>query len=216
MHDGAAGGELLGFLLDALDARAADEGRSFFSRPGGGTKLGHDQFNAAVTLRSDPTSGRTPGSPWDGEGLPLAPVTWIDKGKLTALNYSRYWAKRQGKVPTGNHGTFVLEGGLATQAELLEGVKRGVLITRFWYTRWVDPQSVLITGLTRDGVFLVENGEVVAPVNNFRFNESPVTMLNNADALTKETVRVVDPGRDLRVPSLRTEGFNLASVSEAV
>jgi predicted Zn-dependent protease len=98
----------------------------------------------------------------------------------------------------------------------LRGVQRGVLITRFWYSRWVDPQSMLVTGLTRDGVFLVENGQVTAPVNNFRYNESPAKLLKNADALGAQTVLTPELGGHLRVPAIRTHDFNLASVSEAV
>src|SRR6185436_19409895 len=118
----------------------------------------------------------------------------------------------QGKKPTGGLSGWHLQGGTTPRAELIKGVKRGVLITRFWYLRMVDPQSVLVTGLTRDGVFLVENGEIVAPVNNFRFNESPVTMLKNLEALSPAEVAP----EGIRAPALRTGEFNLASISEAV
>jgi predicted Zn-dependent protease len=111
-------------------------------------------------------------------------------------------------------------GGSAVDIDdLVKGVKRGVLVTRFWYIRAVDPQTILYTGLTRDGVFLIENGEVAGPVNNFRFNESPVNLLKNADGLTRHTVRAVTPegrGGRYRVPAVRTHEFNLASVSDAV
>jgi predicted Zn-dependent protease len=209
----AAVGELLGFFSSSLDARSADEGRSFFSRPGGGTKLGEKLFADSVTLRSDPTDAGTPGAPFDGDGFPLAPTTWVDRGTLTNLSYSRYWARKQSRPPTGDHAVVQLSGGsAASQEELVRGVKRGLLITRFWYTRWVDHQSMLITGLTRDGVFLIEDGQITRPVNNFRFNESPVAMLRNVEAMTQKTVRA---GR-LRVPALRTAEFNLASRSDAV
>ncbi|HLL53994.1 MAG TPA: metallopeptidase TldD-related protein, partial [Myxococcaceae bacterium] len=211
----AAVGELLAFLTNSLGARPADEGRSFFARKGG-TRLGEKLFADGITLRSDPTSPALPSAPFDREGHRLEPITWVENGKLSALAYSRFWAAKQGKVPTGHHTSYLLEGGDATREGLLTGVKRGVLITRFWYTRWVDPQSMLITGLTRDGVFLIEDGKLAGPVNNFRFNESPVTMLANADALTKETVRVPGGQSPLRVPALRTHGFNLASVSDAI
>jgi predicted Zn-dependent protease len=209
----AAVSELLGFLTSALDARSADEGRSFFSRPGGGNKVGETLFGPEVTLKSDPTVAALGARPFDGEGLPAPAVSWIDKGKLTGLVYSRFWAAKQGKAPTGRPQGWQLVGGTTPRADLLKGVKRGVLVTRFWYTRWVDPQSVLITGLTRDGVFLIENGEIVAPVNNFRFNESPVTMLKNVEAMSPAEVA---PDASARVPALRTAGFNLASISEAV
>jgi predicted Zn-dependent protease len=210
----AAVGDLVGFLTGSLDARRADEGRSFFSRPGGGNRLGEKLFGDAITLRSDPTSADTPAAPFDGEGMPLAPTTWIEKGVVKALVYSRYWADKQKVAATGQPSTFHLHAETADATpDLLAGVKRGVLVTRFWYLRSVDPQTLLVTGLTRDGVFLIENGQVVAPVNNFRFNDSPATMLAKADAFTKATVRV---GRSLRVPGLRTHDFNFASVSDAV
>lgn len=209
----AAVQDLLSFLISALSARSADEGRSFMAKPAGGTKLGEKLFPDTITLRSDPTAASTPGPTWDRSGIPLEPITWIDAGKIAALSYPRYWAAKQGKEPTGSHSRYELAGGNAPSvADLVKGVKRGVLITRLWYLRWVDPQSILVTGLTRDGVFLIENGEVAHPVNNFRFNESPVVMLKNADAMTKETWLI----QNTRVPAIRTDGFNLASVSEAV
>ena len=210
----AAVGDLVGFLTFSLDARRADEGRSFFSKPGGGNRLGETLFGTAITLRSDPTSADTPAAPFDGEGMPLAPTTWIEKGVVKALVYSRYWADKQKVAATGQPSTFHLHAETAEATpDLLAGVKRGVLVTRFWYLRSVDPQTLLVTGLTRDGVFLIENGQVVAPVNNFRFNDSPATMLAKADAFTRTTVRV---GRSLRVPGLRSHDFNFASVSDAV
>jgi predicted Zn-dependent protease len=212
----AAVAELLSFLLHSLDARSADEGRSFFAKPGGGNRLGEKLFPDLISLRSDPTDKDTPGAPFTEEGLPLKPRSLIDKGVVSSLSYSRYWAQKQGKEPTGRPTVAHLLPGRGKTADLYSGVQRGVLITRFWYTRWVDPQSLLITGLTRDGVFLIENGQVTAPVNNFRFNESPVTMLKNADVLTEQTVRAPNSGMLIRVPALRTHDFNLASVSEAI
>jgi len=209
----AAVSGLLQFLIQSLDARRADEGRSFFSKAGGGTKVGEKIFPDFVTVRSDPADPASPSAPFDPEGMPRRAIGWIDKGTVAALRYTRYWADKQKQTPTGMPGNYHLLGGTATAADLLSGVKRGVLVTRFWYIRMVDPQSILATGLTRDGVFLVENGEIVAPVNNFRFNESPVQMLVNADAFTKETYRTDDGPR---VPALRTHEFNLASISEAV
>lgn len=212
----AAVADLLAFYMRSLDARRADEGRSFFAKAGGGNRLGEKLFGDHITLRSDPSDPATPGIPFSDEGLPLRARSYIDKGTIAALSYSRYWAKKQGTEPTSLPRVAHLLGGEARDEELLRGVQRGVLITRFWYTRWVDPQSILVTGLTRDGVFLIENGQITAPVNNFRFNESPVTMLKNADALSERTVRAPTGGMLLRVPALRTHDFHLASVSEAV
>lgn len=207
----AAVSDLFGWLYGALGARRADEGRSFFSKPGGGTRVGEKLFPAWVTVRNDPTDPQLTARPFDGDGFPLAPTTWIDKGTLKGLTYSRYWAQKQGKPPTGNPSGWILEGGKATREELIKGVKRGVLITRLWYLRSLDPQTLLVTGLTRDGVYLIENGAVTRPVNNFRFNESPVHMLAQSDALTPAVI-----SQWVRVPALRTHEFNLASISEAV
>jgi predicted Zn-dependent protease len=212
----AAVANLLDFFNGALDARRADEGRSFFSKGGGATKLGEKLFPDGVTLESDPRDADTPGSPFDDQGLPLRRVAWVDRGVVAALRYSRYWAKKQGKEPTGNHDCYHLHGGTAARAEdLLTGVARGLLITRFWYTRWLEPKAMSITGLTRDGVFLVEDGRVTGPANNFRFNESPVNVLANCDAMTSAT-SLVSTGDLWRVPTLRSHGFTMASVSAAV
>ncbi len=203
--------DLTGELASQLGARRADEGRSFFSKPGGGTRVGEKLFPETITLRSDPTDTALTAAPFDGEGIPLAPTRWIDQGKVTALTYGRYWAHKQGVAPTGSPEGWILEGGKATRDELIKGVKRGVLITRFWYIRSLDPQSILLTGLTRDGTFLIENGAIVAPVMNFRFNESPVHMLTKCDALTPPVL-----AGGMRVPALRTHDFHLASISEAI
>ena len=147
-----------------------------------------------------------------GLGLPSAAVQ-VDLERVEQVTTPFPRQVEQGREPLGRPSVTTLAPGTATTEELIKGVKRGVLITRFWYTRMVDPQSLLITGLTRDGVFLIEDGVVGPPVNNFRFNESPVTMLRNADLLGKELSR---QAQGSYVPALRTHEFNLASVSEAV
>lgn len=207
----AAVAGLLGSLIGSLGARRADEGRSFFSKGGGKTKVGDRLFPAHVTLRSDPADAALAAAPFDVEGFPQKRVTWIDQGTVAGLTYSRYWAQREGKQPTGNPDGWILDGGTQTREQLIAGVKRGVLITRFWYIRMLDPQTILLTGLTRDGTFLIENGQIAGPVNNFRFNESPVQMLANSDALSAGALV-----EGMRVPALRTHEFNLASISEAV
>lgn len=217
---------LLAFLTNSLDARRADEGRSFFSKRKPGDKL----FPETITLRSDPTDAHLGALPFDGEGFPFAPTRWIDKGVLTGLPYTRFWAKKQGKQPTGRVNGFgfgggggggggigwTLDGGTATRDDLIKGVQRGVLITRFFYLRVLDPQSVLATGLTRDGVYWIENGAIAYPVNNFRFNESPIQMLTRCDGLGATAIPSGSEGGAMRVPVLRTHEFNLASTSEAV
>ncbi|HYV45391.1 MAG TPA: TldD/PmbA family protein [Myxococcaceae bacterium] len=212
----AAVAELLSFMLFAMEAREADEGQSFFAKPGGGNKIGEQLFGPHVTISSPVGDPLLPLRPFDEDGLALSPTTWIDKGVVKALSYSRYWAKKQGKTPTGFPSSVLMAGGTATTEDLVKGVKKGVLITRFWYCQSVDPETLLTTGLTRDGVFLIEDGAVTRPVNNFRWNESPIQMLKNADALTRETYRVAGDFLPVRVPALRTNEFNLASISDAV
>jgi predicted Zn-dependent protease len=211
----AAVANLVDFLVEALDARAADQGRSFFS----GRHVGDAIFDPRVTLRSDPLDPRTPGCPWDPDGVPLAPTTWIEDGKLKQLHYTRFWAKTQGKSPTGGHGSYVLSSSEPTApspAAVLAGVKRGLLITRFWYTRWLDPRQVLITGLTRDGVFLIEDGVVTRAVNNFRFNDSPVKMLSRMVTATQATWRTPSDGDAMRAPVVCCDDFEMASTSDAI
>ncbi|HET7505257.1 MAG TPA: TldD/PmbA family protein [Kofleriaceae bacterium] len=219
----AAVASLLAFFTGSLDARRADEGRSFFSKHRPGEKL----FPETITLRSDPTDAGLGSAPFDLEGFPLTVTRWVDKGVLTGLPYSRFWAKKEGKQPTGRLGGFgpggggssvgwVLDGGTASRDELMKGIDRGVLITRFWYLRALDPQTILATGLTRDGTFLIENGRIAHPVNNFRFNESPVQMLARCDGLGTTEIPSGVEGGSVRVPAVRTHEFNLASISEAV
>jgi predicted Zn-dependent protease len=210
----AASFELVGYVFEALDARSADEGRSFFSKSGGGNRLGEAVLSKSVTLESSPSSALTPNVTFDGDGLPLPPLTWVDQGVVKALRTSRYWAQKQGRAPNAGYGGVMLKGGSDDFDAMLKGIERGVLITRFWYSNWVDPQTLMVTGLTRDGTFLVEGGKLVSAVNNFRFNESVAKVFEHADALGKEAVLVGRP--DSRCPAVRTHEFNLASVSDAV
>lgn len=203
--------EMLAFMIGEMDQRAADEGRSFFAG-----KVGQKIFADFVSLRSDPADSQTPAAPYDHEGFPLTTFPWIAEGRVSKLHCSRYWAKKKGLEPTGYPRMFHLTGGKADNVEeLYKGVKRGLVVTRFWYNRMLEPQSLTITGLTRDGVFLVEDGKITGPVTNFRYNESPITVLKNVDAMTRETVRV--PGDGIwHVPALRTNDFTMASASAAV
>jgi predicted Zn-dependent protease len=111
-----------------------------------------------------------------------------------------------------------MQGGSATQDELISTVKRGILVTRFWYIREVDPRTLLLTGLTRDGTFLIENGKIVRPVKNFRFNESPVAMLNNIEAMGQPVRALGGEGAGLpvSVPPLLVRDFTFSSLSDAV
>ncbi len=202
--------DLLSFLVGSMSQRSADEGRSFFAN-----KIGQKLFADFVSLRSDPRDPLTPGSPFDGDGLPLGSHPWISEGRVAKLVVSRYWAKKKNIEPTGGPAVMHLSGGKAESIDdLVKGTKRGLLVTRFWYNRMLEPQSIMVTGLTRDGVFLVEDGKITSPVANFRYNESPVKVLRNVDAMTRTTTRIV--GGAWHVPALRTHDFTMASPSAAV
>lgn len=210
-------GDLMNFLLSSLDARGADEGRSFFSKAGGKTKVGDALIAKDLSIVSDPADPLTPGASSDDDGVPLSRVPWFEQGTLKALANSRYWAQKKKVPPTGNQRTFLLSGGKAANTEELIGkVKRGLLVTRFWYVRWLQPRELTVTGLTRDGVFLIENGKISHPVNNFRFNQSPLELLARCQAATTNTVRVPSWGGLVRVPAILSERFHMASVSAAV
>jgi len=203
--------ELMDLLMWALDARSADEGRSAFSRPGGGTRIGEKLFSESVTLRSDPTDANVPGSPWASDGRPHGAQAWIERGTLRAVHGSRYWAGKTGTALPPQPLRYTMEGGRGTLEELIRDTERAVLVTRLWYIRSVDPRTLLYTGLTRDGTFLVENGRIVHAVNNFRFNESPIAMLQEVQALSAP-VRA----NGAMVPAMRLGKFNFTSVSDAV
>jgi predicted Zn-dependent protease len=217
----AAMADIIANLAFAADARQADEGRSFFSKKGGGTRIGEQVVNEKVTLYSDPSHAMAPAVPFDTDGLPLQRIDWIGKGVLKNLSYSRYWAQKQGKTATPQPGNLIMEGGTASMADLIGGVERGVLVTRFWYIRSLDPQTLLVTGLTRDGLFLIEKGKVTRPVKNMRWNESPVFALNNLDAMTASERAVSGEGIggagfSIVCPAARIREFTFTSGSDAV
>ncbi len=212
--EAAAG--LITFMMRFFDAREADEGRSFLSKKGGGNRLGEQVFDPRVSIHTDPWDATAPVMPWDSEGRPRAKMALVDKGKVTQLNYSRYWAKRAGARDVGRPGNTLMAGGDKSTADLVKGTKRGILVTRTWYIRMVDPQTVLLTGLTRDGTFYVEDGEIRYPVKNFRFNESPVIMLNNIEELGRPE-RLAGPGSGLiMIPPMKLRDFTFTSLSDAV
>ncbi len=213
-------GNLLGLMAFAMNARAADEGRNFFAKRGGGTKLGERVVDERVTVLSDPADPDLLEQPFTGEGLPVGRTVWIENGVLKNLAYDRFWADRKGVAPVPFGGGIRLVGGTATTEELIAQVPRGLLVTRFWYIRGVDQRSLLFTGLTRDGLFLIENGKVTQAVRNFRFNESPVIMLNNLEAIGRaERVAASESGGvggSVVVPPLLVREFTFTSISEAV
>ena len=212
-------------------ARDAHEGRSVYSKAGGGTRIGEQMFGKNVTLRSDPgaddmevspfqvvgaSSGRT--SVFDN-GLDVQPTEWVRDGVLTNLVMTRHWAAEHGGEPTPFIGNLIFESDGPTLEEMISTTKRALLVSALWYIRTVDPRTLLLTGLTRDGVFLVEDGEVKGAVNNYRFNESPVDMLTRTIEVGRSERslgrEIGDAFPFIRTPPLRVEGFNMSSVSQA-
>jgi predicted Zn-dependent protease len=213
----AAGVVLLENLYGSLDQRSADEGRSFLSKKEGGTKLGEKIVDERVTIYSDPRHPLLPTFTWSGDGLPQVKRTWIEKGVVKTLTSSRYWAAKKGIEPVPYPGGVIMEGGTQTLAELIKGTEKGILVTRLWYIREVDPQTLLYTGLTRDGTFYIENGEIKFPIKNFRFNESPIIMLNNLDALgIPERTVSAESNSSAIIPPMRIRDFTFSSLSDAV
>ena len=211
--------DLIGVLVgDEFDQRAADEGRNFATKKGGGSLLGEKVFGDNVTIFSDPADPIAPGAIYSDDGLPTDRRMWVEKGVLKNLQCSRYWAKKSGRMPIPSPTTLTMAGGTTSTADMIKQTKRGLLFTRFWYIRQVDPQTVLLTGLTRDGVFLIEQGKITRPVHNFRFNESPVAMLNKVVALGPSVRTYGEEGAGLPVcmPTLLVHDFTLSSVSDAI
>jgi len=208
---------LLERLIFGLDARQADEGRSFLSASGGKTKLGEKMVDDKVTIYSDPHHPILPGAVWNEDGRPQEKTVWIDKGVVKNTSYSRFWAQKKGVTATPAPDSFIMEGGEGSLADLIRSTERGILVTKLWYIRVVDPQTLLLTGLTRDGTFFIENGRITYPVKNFRFNESPVILLNNLDALAKSERTVSTEGSlNAMIPPMRVRDFTFSSLSDAV
>ncbi len=220
--------DLVPLLLGAFDARSAEEGRSPFSKRGtpGATMLGEKIADERVTLFSDPADPELRGQPFNGEGLPVNRRVWIENGVLKNLAYSRFWAAKKGLPESevssggggfgfgggGGGGGLKMVGGTRTLDQLIAGTERGVLVTHNFYIRALDPRTASFTGLTRDGTFLIENGKITKALKNFRWNESPLLMLNRLD----EIGQAERTAAGQVMPSLKVRDFNFASISEAV
>lgn len=202
---------LLQNMFRSFDARSADEGRSFMSAKDGGTKLGQKIVDERVNIWSDPLNPDVPTATWNGAGQPLKKTSWIENGVVKNLAYDRYWAEQKGVEPVPFPSNAIMEGGDESLEDMIKGTKKGILVTRFWYIRSVDPQTLLYTGLTRDGTFYIENGQIKFPVKNFRFNESPIIMLNNLESLGQQ-VRV----EGNLIPYMKIRDFTFTSLSDAV
>lgn len=208
--------DLMSFLLYSMSSRAAQEGRSWFSAGGGQTKLGRKLFSDSIHLFSDPGDADNPASVVSPDGQPQLPRTWIRDGVLETLTRTRYWAKAQKAEAVPAPSSLHLEGSKTSLDALVSGVQRGVLVTRFWYNRMLEPRSILATGLTRDGTFWVENGKISHAVKNFRYNDSPLTLLTKVRALGAAQRVETRGGLVAVMPSMVVDGFHFESRSDAV
>ncbi len=210
--------DFVNYMMWFMNARPADEGRSFFSKKGGGNKIGEKLFGDTVTIYSDASDPVAPAATFDEEGLPQGRTVWVEGGVLKSLVYSRYWAQQKDRAPVPRPRGLVMAGGTTTTEDMIRDVKRGVLVTRLWYIRVLDPQKLVLTGLTRDGNFLVENGRIVGPALNFRFNESPVAILANTLAIGPSArARGGEEERPtVAAPTLLVKDFTFSSASDAI
>jgi predicted Zn-dependent protease len=212
----AAAGDLVRLMGPSFSARDSEEGRTFLSKRGGGTKLDEALFPDFVTLRTDPFDPRLPSLPWTRDLLPARAVTWVDRGVVKELFHDRYWAQKSNMQAGQYPFHMIMDGGPGELKDLIAGVEHGLLVTRLWYIRAVNSQTLQHTGLTRDGLFLIENGEVAAPVMNLRFNESPVRLLQNAVRIGR-AIRVRGPEGGLAIaPPIVATDFTFTSVSDAI
>jgi len=215
----AAVSDLIGYLGFSFGARGAEQGQSFLSKKGGKpgeTLLGEKLFPEYITLRSDPFNPKFSASPWAGSLLPNEKITWIENGVVKNLAYDRFWASKAGKKPTPSPSNLVLDGQDHALADLIKSTEKAILVTRLWYIRLLQPQTMQVTGLTRDGVFLVENGKITDPLMNFRWNESPVRVLQNTKMMTKPVLTQGAESGSSFSPAILATDFNFASISDAV
>lgn len=207
--------DLIGFLTNSFDARTADEGRSAFSAKDGRTRLGEDLFNERLTLFSDPMHPDLPAVPSTDEGIPASRLSLIKSGVLENLEYPRFWAQERKREPTAGPVNYIMESSQQPTSidAMIKGMQRGLLISRFWYVRLVDPRTIVLTGLTRDGLWWVEKGQIRYPVRNLRFNQSVLAMLApwNVDAIGAP--QRLSP---LMVPPLKLTAFAFTSISDAI
>jgi predicted Zn-dependent protease len=223
--------DMMIYLSWTMDGRGAQEGRTALSAPGGGTRVGEKLTDLGLTLYSDPAAAGLECRPFVAEtssserlsvfddGMDVGRVDWIRDGVINALAYPRAAAaefETAAAVPADN---LLMTGGTATLDEMIARTERGLLLTTLWYIREVDPAVLLLTGLTRDGVYLIEDGKVTAAVNNFRFNESPLDLLRRATEAGVSEVNLPREWGDwatrASMPSLRIPDFHMSSVSQA-
>ena len=213
--------DLLSSFAFGFDARSAEEGRSPLSAPGGKTRRGEKFFDERLNVYSDPWNAELPGSMTAQGGLPAQKVYLVRNGVVENLVYSRFWAQRQAAQPTPGPVNTIIEatGPTMTAEEMIKNTPRGLLISRFWYIRSVDPRTQSLTGLTRDGVWYIEGGKIKHAAKNLRFNQSIIRMLapGNVEAVSApERVSSSEGQNAALLPALKLKAFTFTSQSEAV
>ncbi|MGD2180763.1 TldD/PmbA family protein [Lusitaniella coriacea] len=216
IFNSSAFADLLPWIVWNLDARAADEGRSFMSRTNEqgkpiGNRVGEQLFSPLVRVQRDRAHPLLQTSRFFSNGLPNTPLDIIHNGIPQTLSYSRYWAQHQSKEPTGSFYPIVMAGTEQSLSDLIAQTERAILINRAWYVRYTNPRTLEVTGMTRDGTFWVENGQIAYPIKNLRFNQSLPEMLLNVDALS-----TVQRYGSTVIPGVRISAFNFSSVTDSV
>ncbi|MGF1590312.1 MAG: TldD/PmbA family protein [Pleurocapsa sp.] len=207
---------LLSWVIWNLDARAADEGRSFMSRSDDsgkpiGNKVGEQLFNPIVQVQRNAAHPLLQGGRFFGDGLSNEKLNIIQDGIPKTLAYSRYWAREQDKKPTGAMYPIVMTGSNNTVADLIASTERGILVSRAWYVRYVNPRTLEVTGMTRDGTFLIENGKIAYPIKNLRFNQCLPEMLKNLVAVSQAK----RCGSSV-IPGCKVENFHFSSITDSI
>jgi predicted Zn-dependent protease len=211
--------DLTGQMFGDFSATAIRDGRSFLN-----DRIGKKIFGDKITVHDDAWHPQQSGAPFDGEGVPRRGLTLVEGGVVRDIAYCRQAAAQAGVAPTG-HGfplpneygetpaNIVIAGGATPVEEMVASTGRGILVTRFWYIREVDPYEKIFTGMTRDGTFLVEGGRVTAGVRNFRFNQGLMEMLSNVEALSPAVRASGEETFDMVVPAMKVRGFNFTEVT---
>ena len=216
IFDGAAFADLLPWIIWGMDARAADEGRSFMSiadesgKPAG-NRAGEQLFSPLVQVQRDPSHPLLRSNTFFGDGLSNNYLEIIKNGVPQSLSYSRYWAAQKGKEAKGAYYPMVMTGSDQSIADLIAQTERGIFVSRAWYVNYVNPKTSEVTGMTRDGTFWIENGKIAYPIKNFRFNQVLPDMLRDVDAVSE----VKRYGSSV-VPGVRVKAFNFTSITDSL
>jgi PmbA protein len=211
--------DLVGEMFADFSATAIRDGRSFLR-----DRMGQKLFGANVTIHDDVCHALQAGAPFDGEGVPRSKLELVDKGLVREVAYSRQAAHLELTKPTG-HGfpapnelgeapmNIVIAGGQTPVDEMIATTERGVLVTRLWYIREVDPYEKIMTGMTRDGTFLIDGGRIAGGVRNFRFNQNLVELLSNVEALSPAVRASGEEAFDMVVPAMKVRDFHFTEVT---